>query len=230
MLAHSFDRFYIVTKFILPSIGDLDSSKLNYDNICAYLDNKNAGNADTKKYLFDQLAYFCTKIEPYVSYYKRQIKSYNSTAHNILKDEIDLILTQIQKKQKCGIITTIVSSFIGLAYAGIPSFLHNRRNKTLQKAVKAMDSKTTIQHKKSIQLENSMLTYGIYNAETLEKLINIVHHIHNTTSAHEKLFAGQHSSLTLKIMYANALGLQHYSINSLLYLRAIQDQYDSLYK
>ena len=40
MLAHSFDKFYVVTKFILPSIGDLNFSKLNYDNTCAYLDNK----------------------------------------------------------------------------------------------------------------------------------------------------------------------------------------------
>ena len=41
MLAHSFDRFYVVTKFILPSIGDSNFSKLNYDNAGAYLDNKN---------------------------------------------------------------------------------------------------------------------------------------------------------------------------------------------
>ena len=34
MLAHSLDRFYVVTKFILPSIGDLDFFKLNYDNKC----------------------------------------------------------------------------------------------------------------------------------------------------------------------------------------------------
>ena len=90
-----------------------------------------------------------------------------------------------------------------------------------------MYSKTTIQHNKLIQLENSMLMYGIYNAETLEKLINRVHFIHNTTSAHEKLFPGQQSSLTLKSLYANALGLQHYSI---LYLRTVQDKYISLYK
>ena len=37
-----------------------------------------------------------------------------------------------------------------------------------------MDSKTTIQCNKLIQLENSMLIYGIYNAETLEKLIDTV--------------------------------------------------------
>ena len=71
MLSHSFDRFYVVTKFILPSIGDLDFSKLNYDSTCAYLDNRNICNADTKKYLLDLLA-FCKKIEPYVAY-KRQV-------------------------------------------------------------------------------------------------------------------------------------------------------------
>ena len=111
MLAHSFDRFYVVTKFILPSIGNLNFSKLNYDNTCAYLDDRNICNADTKKYLLDLLA-FCKEIEPYMSYYKRQIKSYNNTAHNVLRNEIDLILPQIHRKQKCRIITTIVSSII----------------------------------------------------------------------------------------------------------------------
>ena len=35
VLVHSFDRFYVVTKFILPSIEDLDFSKMNYDSTCA---------------------------------------------------------------------------------------------------------------------------------------------------------------------------------------------------
>ena len=59
MLAHSFDRFYIVTKFILPSIGDLDFSKLNYDNTCAYLDN-NTHSIETKKHVLDLMT-FCKK-------------------------------------------------------------------------------------------------------------------------------------------------------------------------
>ena len=54
-----------------------------------------------------------------------------------------------------------------------------------------MDSKTTIQHNKLMQLENSMLMYSVYDAETLEKLIDTVHKMHNTTSSHERLFAGQ---------------------------------------
>ena len=164
---------------------------------------------------------FCKRIGPFVIYYKRLIKSYNNTAHNILKHEIDLKLPQVPRKQKHGTITTLVSTFIGLAYEGFSSFLHHKQNNALHKAVKAMDSKTTLQHNRFIQLENLMLMYGVYNGETLEKLINIVHQIHNTTSSHERLFAGQQSSLTLRSLYANALGLQHYSINSLLYLRTV---------
>ena len=57
-------------------------------------------------------------IEPYVDYYRKQIESYNKTAHHILKNEIDLILPQLPTKQKHGIITTLVSSFLGLVYEG----------------------------------------------------------------------------------------------------------------
>ena len=92
MLAHSFDRFYVVTKFILPSIKDLKFSKLIYDNTCAYLDEKNGHNAEAKKYTLDLLA-FCKKIEPYVDYYRKETRFYNDTVYHILKNEIDLILS-----------------------------------------------------------------------------------------------------------------------------------------
>ena len=46
--------------------------------------------------------------------------------HNILENEINLLLPQIPRIQKCGIITMLVSSFIGLAYEGLSSFLHYR--------------------------------------------------------------------------------------------------------
>ena len=66
------------------------------------------------------------KIEPFVIYYKRLINSYSNTVHSILEKEIELLLPQVQSRQKCGIITTLVSSFIGLAYEGISSFLHHK--------------------------------------------------------------------------------------------------------
>ena len=44
-----------------------------------------------------------------------------------------------------------------------------------------------------MKLDDTMLMYGIYNAETFEKLINTVQEIHNVTSSQEKLFAGEHN-------------------------------------
>ena len=42
MLSYSFDRFYVVTKFMLPTIQDLKFSKLNFDYTCAYTENEYA--------------------------------------------------------------------------------------------------------------------------------------------------------------------------------------------
>ena len=134
----------------------------------AYLDNENICNTDSKKHMLDLMT-FCKKTEPFVLYYKGLIKSYNNTMHNILKNEINVILPQIPRNQKCGNITTLFSCCIGLSYEGISSFLHQKQNKALHKAVRVMDSKTTIQHNKLMQLENPMLMYGVYNAETLRE-------------------------------------------------------------
>ena len=60
-------------------------------------------------------------------------------------------------------------------------------------------------HIKLLKLDNTMLMYGIYNADTLEKLINTVQEIHNVTSSHEKLFAGEHNPAIFRLLYMDAL-------------------------
>ena len=121
MLAHSFDRFYIVTKFMLPSMRDIKFSKLNFDHTCTYMNKEYAPNTDSRKYL-TELKTYCYKIKPFDTHYINLIKSYKTTIYNILENEIRALLPQVSR-QKCGIITTLVSGFIGLAYEGISSFL-----------------------------------------------------------------------------------------------------------
>ena len=81
-----------------------------------------------------------------------------------------------------------------------------------------------------MHLEDSMVMYGIYDADTLEQLINTVHHIHNPSSSNEKLFAGQQGTATLQSLHAHAQGIQHHTIKSLLYLRTVKDKYILFYK
>ena len=197
MLVHLFDRFYIVTKFMLPLIGNIKFSRLNFDHSCTYMNKEYAPNMDSKKYL-TELKTYCSKIKTFVSHYTNLIKSFKTTVYNILENEIKPLLPHLSRK-KCGIITTPVSGFIDLAYEGVSSFLQCKCENTLQKAVCAMNSQAEIQCNKLIKLDNTMLMYRIYNAETLEKLINTIQNIHNVTSSHEKLFAGDHNPTIFRL-------------------------------
>ena len=93
-----------------------------------------------------------------------------------------------------------------------------------------MNNQANTQHNKLMKLDNTMLMYGIFNAEMLEKLIRTVHEFYNTTSSHEKLFVGEQNHSLFRLLYTDALGIQQYATNSLLYLRIIQDKYISLYR
>ena len=133
------------------------------------MNKKYVPNMDSSKYLAE-LKTYCNKIKPFVSHYSKLIKSYNATIYNILVNEIRTLLPHISK-QKHGIISTLVSGFIGLAYEGISSFLQRKHEDALQKAMIAMNNEVDFQCNKLLTLDNTMLMYGIYNAETLEKLI-----------------------------------------------------------
>ena len=58
-----------------------------------------------------------------------------------------------------------------------------------------------------------MVTYAIYISDTLEKLINTVHKMHNTTTWNEKLFVGKLNNWYQ--WYLSKDGVGHYAINSL---------------
>ena len=73
-------------------------------------------------------------------------------------NEIRPLLPHISK-QKCGIVSTLVSGFIGIAYEGISSFLQRKHEDALQKATIAMNNEADFQHNKLLKLDNTMLMY-----------------------------------------------------------------------
>ena len=103
MLYHSFDRFYVVTKFEIPKIKDLKMTTFTFDLICEYLNNP-------KSYIHQYLKH-CQRIAPYVRYYQKQIEYYNKTAYNILEKEIGLILTTYNNKRNKKVYWYIIRKF-----------------------------------------------------------------------------------------------------------------------
>ena len=114
MISHSFDRFYVVTKFELPKVQDLEFDDIPYDKGCNHLD-----EAKTKEGyntgMIDEIKQYCIKIAPHIDYYRKQIAYYNQTATDILMNETVLILPIFTKqdRHKRGIITSLMTGFIG---------------------------------------------------------------------------------------------------------------------
>ena len=73
-----------------------------------------------------------------------------------------------------------------------------------------------------------MIMYGVYNVDTLEKLIQMVHKMNNRSVWYEKLYAG-HVNKWFE-MYSASQGANYYAIHSLLYLRTIQEKYIKMYE
>ena len=73
-----------------------------------------------------------------------------------------------------------------------------------------------------------MVIYGVYNSDTLEDLIDTVHKLHNRTTWNEKLFSGQMDNWYN--YYSSSTGVQHYAINSLLFLTTIREKYVTMYE
>ena len=77
-------------------------------------------------------------------------------------------------------------------------------------------------------MEDSTIMYGVYNVDTLEKLIQMVHKMNNRSVWYEKLYAG-HVNKWFE-MYSASQGANYYAIHSLLYLRTIQKKYIKMYE
>ena len=132
MLAHSFDRIYVVTKFILPMLDDLKLLPIKYDKECHYLHNLDDHDNDQIKQNIKDMLWYCANIQPYMAFYKMQIKGHNNTTHHILKNEVDLILPKFPEgwRSNRGIFSAIISGFVGLAFKGISSILHKAQSPT----------------------------------------------------------------------------------------------------
>ena len=66
MLTHSFDRFYVVTKYEIPKVEHLQLTTFTFDLTCNHL------NISKKSYLLRYMRH-CRRIAPYVKFYKQQI-------------------------------------------------------------------------------------------------------------------------------------------------------------
>ena len=80
-----------------------------------------------------------------------------------------------------------------------------------------------------MHLENTLVMYGVYNAETLEGLVKTVHALHSRQTLYEILFKAKTSAAYEYSQIHSKWSIQHYAVNSMLYLTTIKDKYIEIY-
>ena len=138
MLAHSFDRFYVVTKVELPKVSDLNLTMFQFDYNCSHIASvKRMVIGFTFKVtntILNIFRKYCRNLILYMYLYKHQVEYYEKTVYNILEKDIGMILPNfgntesnvLSKRPKRQILSAIISGFIGLAFEGISSYLQHK--------------------------------------------------------------------------------------------------------
>ena len=86
MILHSFDRFYVETKFELPKIEDLHLTTIQFDSTCSYLDAGKGKRGYPTVYILN-LRVYCERLCLLWNFYKKQVDYYNCIAYEILTKE-----------------------------------------------------------------------------------------------------------------------------------------------
>ena len=93
-----------------------------------------------------------------------------------------------------------------------------------------MSISTDTHRNKLMHLENTLIMYRIYNAETLQKLIKTVHLLHDHQSMYKSLSASQASAAYEAYSQMHgACSIQHYAVNSMFYLCTTKEKYIEIY-
>ena len=96
MLAHSFDRFYVVTKIEMPKVLDLNLTMFQFDYNCSHVANIKkivvGFGLKVPSMIINMFKTYCRNLIPYMYLYKHQVEYYEKMVYNILEKDIGMIL------------------------------------------------------------------------------------------------------------------------------------------
>ena len=103
MLAHSFDRFYVVTKVELPKVWDLNLTMFQFDYNCSHVANIERIVIGFKfkvtNTILNIFRTYCRNLILYMYLYKHQVEYYERTVYNILEKDIGMILPKFSNTE-----------------------------------------------------------------------------------------------------------------------------------
>ena len=120
-----------------------------------------------------------------------------------------------------GIIGLLFQAVVGIASEAVLAFIWQRKSKALFKAFLAM-------RKQQNFLEEAMTLYGTYSADSIEEIVDVINHLYENLTKHDKILGGSHPKWYKENIMERRVA--HMALNSLLYLHELQMKYVNVYK
>ena len=86
ILAHSFNRFYVVTRIEIPKVSKLNLTLFQFDYNHSHITNMEKDtNFKVPSTIEDMFKVYCKNIIPYMYLYKYQVEYFEKMVYNILE-------------------------------------------------------------------------------------------------------------------------------------------------
>ena len=201
LLHHQIDRVWIVTKIKLPVLEDIPFPDPNSGYSCSkrlehsscYQQYVNKSCTDSKSFSYDDcvpaecnnqydrmIHHLCWLTNPIIANIRVQHRHFKQSIAHLLQKDILNTLQQSQGpasdagRNKRGIFSLAIPIVQGLATIAIESigaYLRNKRDKVINQALAALETRQSAWDRKFRQYKDDFLLYGKYDIENIQSII-----------------------------------------------------------
>ena len=231
-IKNGLDRVSVVTSVPLPHFKDIHVSPLKFHNCSMDMD-LNSAISKEHRHLQIAVSEWCAKATPYMQHLRKKEKYFVDQLHGLLENDLYSILPQLRHGSQAvcprrGLGTLVISAVTGLitlAVESLGSYLHNKQEKWINDAVLAMREDNTAVQNMLQQYSNDFLMYGLYNVETLEKVIQTVNSFHHRQTQLEEVFAKTQSGRIDEVIDAISFNFDLH-----LYMKLVEEEHVNQYQ
>ena len=237
-LYHNLDRVWVVTKVNIPKFSEIVMPAFDFDTTCEHLRTANYRISEDlyvgRKRFYGSL---CLTLSPILNIIKQKEGQYVSKIKDILEKELPMALSipldsEMDKRSIVAIVSA-AATIATIAVEALSSHLQRKRQKAIEKSLKAMKETDQLFKHKLQQIESDFIMYGQYNLGNTESLIDTINLMDNRLQTLEGFASGSfektHSGMidAPEFLYKTP---SLYATQLLVFAFAMGEKHNSLYK
>ena len=243
LLHHKVDRVWVVTKFPIPQLSDINFPIAELDLSCEHIIAAIAHAEATHKGSYikslshTNLVYMkkiCLTSVPIFKYMKQKQDYYQSRVTTLITNELTKLTPQVEvvKRQKRFIAAFLpsIAGLFSIAVEQLSGHLQRKRNQAIRNSLRALKTEMAMNSENIVkQFNKELILFGHYNLQGMKNILATINNVNNHTSSFADNVVGslkQWQDLYVTTQQGSNLYAHHLQ----LYLHVIQSRNFELYE